>query len=61
MRVRRKKIGAEAGRDPAKRDVKRLSPRDGAQPYTSETEDYEGRQIDKPNNEDVDRYRDSKK
>jgi len=61
MRIRRKKIPREAGRGPSRRDVKQLSARDGAQPYTSESEDYEGRQIDKPANEEVDRYRESRK
>jgi len=60
MRLRSKNSPRAAGRNPSKRDVKTLSARDGAQPYTSETEDYEGGQIDKPNNDEVDRYRENK-
>jgi len=60
MRLRSKTSSRKTGRSPSKRDVKTLSARDGAQPYTSETEDYEGGQIDRPNNEEVDQYRQNK-
>ncbi len=36
------------------------SPRAGAQPYASETEDYEGGHVAKPNQREVDEYRESK-
>lgn len=60
MRLRSKRNPNEAGRRPAKRDVKPLSARDGEQPYTTETEDYKGGQVDKPQDEDVDRRREPK-